>query len=156
MNSLEITYSLAADPPPAMSPQVYEERLSLAWHELLRSSPGEFEAQTFLEAHLGTATCNGPTAALGKPVNVPGRSATLLLSRGCERLGGHTSRSRIGRVSAANWRRTRAPALLCGSRRPASAGRYAPNSSGASRSDAPCATLAITRTHERSGITGAG
>jgi hypothetical protein len=55
-----------------MSPQVYEERLTLACHELLRSSPGEFEVQTLLEAHLGTATCTGLTAVLGKPVNVLG------------------------------------------------------------------------------------
>jgi hypothetical protein len=51
VNRLEVTYSLAVDPPPEMLPQVYEERLMLAWRELLRSGPAEPEVQTFLEAH---------------------------------------------------------------------------------------------------------
>jgi Domain of unknown function (DUF4263) len=51
VSPLEITYSLAADPPPAMSPQVYEQRLTLAWHELLKSDPTEPDVQTFLETH---------------------------------------------------------------------------------------------------------
>lgn len=51
MLPLETTYSLAADPPPAMLPKVYEERLTRAWNELLRSNPTEPEVQAFLEAH---------------------------------------------------------------------------------------------------------
>lgn len=51
MNPLEVTYSLAADPPPAMSPQAYQQQLTLAWHELLRSGPAESDVQAFLEAH---------------------------------------------------------------------------------------------------------
>jgi len=51
VNPLEVTYSLAADSPPAMPLEVYEERLILAWNELLRSGPTEREVQAFLEAH---------------------------------------------------------------------------------------------------------
>lgn len=51
MNHLEVTYSLAADPRPEMSSQVYEERLMCAWREPLQSGPAEPDVQAFLETH---------------------------------------------------------------------------------------------------------
>ncbi|MBS1868887.1 MAG: DUF4263 domain-containing protein [Actinobacteria bacterium] len=51
MSPFEVTYSLAANPPLAMPPQIYEERVTRAWGELLRSDPAEREVQAFLETH---------------------------------------------------------------------------------------------------------
>jgi hypothetical protein len=64
MGPLEATYSLASDPPPAMSTPAYEERLTLAWRELLRSNPTEPEVQDFLETH--PSMVPGAHAGLGR------------------------------------------------------------------------------------------
>ena len=51
MGALDITYAMAADPPPAMPSGAYKDRLVLAWEELLQSDPPEAEIQKFFEAH---------------------------------------------------------------------------------------------------------